>query len=228
MGFYLRKSISVGPFRFNLSKSGVGVSTGIKGLRFGTGPRGNYVHMGHRGLYYRATLPSSSSKQQSIPENSFAPTIPFGTHAPLEEIESADVAQITDSSSKELLNELNLKRNKTRLWPITAAVATLTLLLGLINHSPDWLIYLFFTIGALAIYIAFNHDTLTKTVVLLYDFDEEMEKAYGQLHSAAEKIASCSASWHIESQGDVYDKKYHAGASSLVQRKKTFILKAEL
>jgi hypothetical protein len=29
MGFYLRKSVSVGPLRFNLSKSGVGVSAGV-------------------------------------------------------------------------------------------------------------------------------------------------------------------------------------------------------
>jgi hypothetical protein len=35
MGFYIRKAISVGPFRFNLSKSGIGVSAGIKGLRPG-------------------------------------------------------------------------------------------------------------------------------------------------------------------------------------------------
>src|SRR6266516_2466341 len=61
MGFYLRKSISVGPLRFNLSTSGIGVSAGVKGLRFGVGPRGNYVHMGRGGLYYRATIPPSSS-----------------------------------------------------------------------------------------------------------------------------------------------------------------------
>ena len=65
MGFYLRKSISVGPLRFNLSKSGVGVSAGIKGLRFGVGPRGNYVHMGRGGLYYRATLPPSTTSRRT-------------------------------------------------------------------------------------------------------------------------------------------------------------------
>ncbi len=43
MGLYIRKSISVGPFRFNLSKSGFGVSAGVKGLRVGTGPRGKSV-----------------------------------------------------------------------------------------------------------------------------------------------------------------------------------------
>ena len=60
--FYIRDSIRVGPFRFNLSKSGVGVSAGVRGFRVGSGPRGNYVHMGAHGLYYRATLPSRGGR----------------------------------------------------------------------------------------------------------------------------------------------------------------------
>lgn len=228
MGFYLRKSISVGPLRFNLSKSGIGVSAGVKGLRFGTGPRGNYVHMGRGGLYYRATIPSSSSSQPRFqPANTIEPVIPSGTHAPLEEIESADISQIADSSSQELLNELNQKRNKTRLWPITAAVSVFIVFLGLFNAWPNWLLFGILVVGFVVTYIASSHDTLAKTVVLLYDFDSEMEDAYGQLHSAAEKIASSAVAWHIEAQGNVHDRKYHAGASSLVQRKTTFIRKAE-
>ena len=54
MGFYLRKSLSAGPFRFNLSKSGVGVSVGVPGFRVGTGPRGNYVSVGGSRIRYRA------------------------------------------------------------------------------------------------------------------------------------------------------------------------------
>lgn len=56
MGFYIRKSLQAGPFRVNLSKSGLGVSVGIKGFRIGTGPRGNYVHIGRGGVYYRASF----------------------------------------------------------------------------------------------------------------------------------------------------------------------------
>ena len=56
MGFYLRKSMKLGPFRLNLSKSGIGVSAGVKGFRVSTGPRGAMVHMGRHGLYYRKTL----------------------------------------------------------------------------------------------------------------------------------------------------------------------------
>lgn len=49
MGFYLRKSVRVGPLRFNVSGSGVGVSAGVCGLRVGSGPPCNYVHVGRGG-----------------------------------------------------------------------------------------------------------------------------------------------------------------------------------
>ena len=40
MGFYYRKSVSLGPFRVNLSKSGMGYSLGGHGFRTGVSARG--------------------------------------------------------------------------------------------------------------------------------------------------------------------------------------------
>jgi hypothetical protein len=60
MAFYIRKSFKLGPLRFNLSKSGVGVSAGIKGARVGVDARGKkYIHLGRGGIYYRQTLDDS-------------------------------------------------------------------------------------------------------------------------------------------------------------------------
>lgn len=229
MGFYLRKSISVGPLRFNLSKSGIGLSAGVKGLRFGVGPRGNYVHMGRGGLYYRATLPSStlSNRPPSQPDLSPSPQVPPGTHAPLEEIESADVSQIVDSSSRELLDELNRKRARMRLWPVIAIVSVVVLGVGVSSNWPTWLLAVLLVAGSVGTYIAHGRDVLEKTVVLFYDFDSHMEAAYAQLHSAASQLANCAAAWHIEASGKVHDRKYHAGASDLVRRKGTSIQNAE-
>lgn len=56
MGFYFRKSWSFGPLRINLSKGGVGVSFGIRGLRVGLNRLGPYFHIGWGGLYYRTYL----------------------------------------------------------------------------------------------------------------------------------------------------------------------------
>jgi hypothetical protein len=40
MGFYYRKSVRLGPFRVNLSKSGIGYSVGGPGFRTGVSSRG--------------------------------------------------------------------------------------------------------------------------------------------------------------------------------------------
>ncbi len=40
MGFQYRKSLNFGPFRVNLSRSGLGYSVGGKGFRMGRSPRG--------------------------------------------------------------------------------------------------------------------------------------------------------------------------------------------
>lgn len=40
MGFRFRKSVNIGPFRVNISKSGVGYSVGTSGVRTGVRPNG--------------------------------------------------------------------------------------------------------------------------------------------------------------------------------------------
>ncbi|MYN68597.1 MAG: DUF4236 domain-containing protein [Acidobacteria bacterium] len=66
MGFYLRKSFRAGPIRFNLSKSGIGVSGGVTGARLGMSSTGGaYVHGGRGGLYYRKSLGSGSRRGRS-------------------------------------------------------------------------------------------------------------------------------------------------------------------
>jgi hypothetical protein len=51
MGFFFRKSLGRGPFRINLSKSGVGFSLGMRGLRIGRSANGR--------TYTRASLPGT-------------------------------------------------------------------------------------------------------------------------------------------------------------------------
>src|SRR6266511_4644445 len=55
MGVYLRTSLRAGPFRFNLSRSGIGISVGVPGFRIGTSPRGNYVRLGKSSGYFATT-----------------------------------------------------------------------------------------------------------------------------------------------------------------------------
>ena len=62
MGFSFRKSIRFGPLRLNLSKSGVGLSAGVKGARVSKGPRGTYLNVGAGGVQYRKKLDGTSER----------------------------------------------------------------------------------------------------------------------------------------------------------------------
>lgn len=229
MGLYIRKSISVGPFRFNLSKSGLGVSAGVKGLRVGTGPRGNYVHIGANGIYYRSTIPTDSQKK--VVDNNINPkyqeSFDTATHEPLQEIESAHISQIVDSSSAELLQELNQKKKKSSSWPLVL-VLFLATAFGISNAEyPEWIIALTAVLGGISSWVCYTRDTLAKTTVLFYNFDSEMETTYNKLISTAQQMAKANKCWHISASGKVLDKKYHAGASNLIERKPTSIIISE-
>ena len=71
MAFYIRKSVSLGPIRFDLSKSGIGTSVSVTGFRVGIRPNGkSYLHAGRYGLYYREELGGGRNrgKQRQIQE----------------------------------------------------------------------------------------------------------------------------------------------------------------
>jgi hypothetical protein len=71
MGLFIRKSFSAGPIRFNLSKSGIGISAGVKGARVGIGPRGSYVAGGRHGLYFRERLGSNKANISEIDQTPY-------------------------------------------------------------------------------------------------------------------------------------------------------------
>lgn len=222
MGFYLRKSIRVGPFRFNLSKSGVGVSAGIKGLRVGTGPRGNYIHMGAGGLYYRKTLPSSPASKPAMGNTQRHEEITAYLnqgHSGFQEIESQDIAQMTDSSSAELLAEFDQKRKKMRLWPWVGVLGALAFWMAMSAPQPQsWAPFAIIGLTLVLMYATSVYDQIRKSVVLFYDLEPLYEGVYDNLHSAFEEMKKTRKAWHVEAQADVTDRKRHAGATQLIKK----------
>ncbi|MCG5509683.1 DUF4236 domain-containing protein [Ectothiorhodospira lacustris] len=219
MGFYIRKAISVGPFRFNLSKSGVGVSAGVKGLRFGTGPRGNYVHMGRGVLYYRKTLPSGSTGGNQAPNS---PELQQSNteigHEPLREIESAHITQMVDSSSADLVAEMNANRKKVRIWPFVAVLGAILTFIAFKNSETPTLALVIAAVSVALTVFASVKDNLRKTTVLFFDLEPEIESLYQKLHHSFEQLSSSSSKWHIEAEGAIKDRKRNAGATNVIKR----------
>ena len=207
MGFYLRKSVSVGPFRFNLSNSGLGVSAGVRGFRAGTGPRGNYVRIGGHGVYYQQTFP----REQRVMRH---------TNPALDAIESSDATSIVDSSSDALVEEIREKRRKFSLSPFAIVLSSVVLLFSF-GADSSIVAWLAAALGVTFVLWARRRDRLAKTVVVLYELDARAEEAFARFVEWAEAIASSRRAWHVSAEGSVADRKYHAGASALVQRATT-------
>lgn len=129
MGWYLRKSVKVGPFlRLNLSKSGVGASVGVKGARVGSGPGGNYVHLGRNGIYYRANLPNNVPQAKSL--DAPRPSGPIVTQL---ETASKLVQSGSDEVDRSVSEQIRRAGEATERgdWP-----AAFTLCDWLIKHAP--------------------------------------------------------------------------------------------
>lgn len=218
MGFYIRKSLKFGPVRFNLSKSGDSVSAGVKGFRFGCNPRGNYIHMGRHGLYYRQSLPNLPSRSKVKGEN--IPTTPTFEESDIlmEEIDSEDVGQIRDSSSENLVNEISSKRKKVKYSKVFGITLLIVIALILFNGANEN--YLLPSLIVLPIgYLFLRYlDASRKTTVIFYDMDKDSSGVFKRLYDSFVKLRKAKKIWHIPAKGDVSDSKYHAGANQLVKR----------
>ncbi|HUM51815.1 MAG TPA: DUF4236 domain-containing protein [Chitinophagales bacterium] len=68
MGFSFRKSVGFGPFRVNLSKSGIGTSIGVKGLRVGVNSKGQAyrnLSIPGTGIFSRKVYSNSNNLNQT-------------------------------------------------------------------------------------------------------------------------------------------------------------------
>jgi uncharacterized protein DUF4236 len=105
MGFFFRQSASFGPFRLNFSRSGVGASFGVKGARLTMKPGGTtYITVGSYGFYYRETI--SQSRGRSPGDSTPNTVLPGGAGA-ADDIVTANVSELVDSSSETLIASLN-------------------------------------------------------------------------------------------------------------------------
>lgn len=116
MGWYFRKSKSLGPFRFTLSKSGLGMSFGVKGARLSFTKRGTYVNLGTGGIYYRKRIDSSKS-----PSSHPRDTDVFSGSGS----ESVYSEVITDADSQDFINQLQTRAGMMSLWLVVGLIPCL-------------------------------------------------------------------------------------------------------
>lgn len=216
VGFYVRKSLKAGPFRFNLTKSGLGVSAGVPGFRVGSGPRGNYVRLGAGGVYYQTSLGAGPRPNQSV-------QIPGPLPSPLlassdvvfEDHRGANVQSLAPTSSDDLVQQLNEAASRR---PLTRWVVGALLVLGLITMPFGLFIWL---LGIPVIWWAVLRDRARRSVVIFYDVNDEHARHFQSLVDAGHALARSQKLWRINQSGVLqtgHQQKVNAGAGALVRR----------
>jgi hypothetical protein len=245
MGFYFRKSLRFGPIRFNFSKSGIGVSAGIKGARISTGPRGTYVHAGRNGFYYSQRIGGSSvhtPQQGADPRQaqgqSFIPQ-PLPTAFV---VETADVSRLVETSNVELLNQINSNAKQMRFAPFavlgTVALSALTFafVLGLGAPFADHFLKdrdsainiasiaavvttsLPLILGMVFSWRVHKGDELKRTTPLFYELEQEALDKFSAIQQACDALSGSARVWRVETNQPTWDWKRNAGASAIITR----------
>lgn len=212
MGFYVRKSVRAGPFRFNLSGTGVGVSTGVPGFRVGTGPRGNYVSVGRNGFYYRSAISSGarpSPAPGSLPEQaSVSPVL-------MEDVTGATAYTLEPTGPGDVVEQLNAAAQRRGIgWPVAVGAG----LLGLFTLPWGLAVWLLAIPGC---WWLFQRDAARRTVVLFYDVNDAHATWFASLVDGWTWLSGSQGLWRETQSGNVetiHQHKTNAGASSLVQR----------
>lgn len=237
MGLSFRRSIKAGPFNFNLSGSGLGVSVGVPGFRVGTSPRGNYISMSGGGFTYRKSFGPTNYRGSALQQpaqrliEEVEPRqgewfLPSGsaTVAPLEVIQSADVRQLSDTDSTDLVEEINSKRSLFAVWywPLIL-VGIIWFYVSRMESGPSFM--LTGLLAALSILVAgasfwlYMWDEARRSTVLFYNFDAGAEQIYERVLNTFTAMHSCQASWRVLASGQVLDGRYNAGAGRTLKRK---------
>jgi hypothetical protein len=191
------------------------MSVGVPGLRVGTGPRGNYVHMGRGGLRYRATLSSGGQPRGAAGHRQLPAPSPAETY---ERIESGDVLGMVDESAAGLLEQLQSASARVAMMPWVLAGVAFILLFALSAGQPRWLVVVLALAGAAAAGWARIRDVARRSVVLFYDLEPDALAAYEELHTAFGRLAAAWGTWNLAARAHTRDAKRNAGATQLVRR----------
>jgi hypothetical protein len=233
MSFYIRRSVRFGPVRFNFSKSGVGVSLGIKGARLSTGPRGTYINMGGQGVYYRQKINDSIDSPTNSQSDNFE-----GYDFRRIEQPQVYVANLVESSSKELLDKMNSRIRQPRYAFLVGIIATIIAsgiaLFGLVVQNFQvtirfvWIFFfgiagLFWLLGLWVAWVTSQQEKYAQITTLRYSLDESANERFVTLQKSLEDLSKSNRIWLLTSRVSTFDWKRNAGASSLISRRPVVI-----
>lgn len=150
---------------------------GVPGFRVGTGPRGNYVHIGRNGVYYRASLNGHDRRSSVVPKQ------PIYDHQlayrpsdiVMEDMTGATAMTLGPTGRGDVVDQLNTEAARFVWW---WSVAIAVLLLGL--KTTPWGLIIWVLGGSGCVWLYFN-DQARRMAVLFYDVHDGAHQWFDSL-----------------------------------------------
>lgn len=227
MGFRFRKSINLGGFRINLSKSGIGYSFGIPGARYTKKASG-----GHRTTLSIPGTGISYVKDSKKANINKKPTTNRNDNSNNKEI---IYSEVIDSTPNQLIDKMNEATKKNQLLLIMKvlcgfiAFIALGFLYGAITEIYHIAVGIVSSIVMLGALVALLFIPKSALIDLNYTFGNcEKEKKFNNILSAVKGLKNSERVWELSAANIHNDWKNHAGASATVDRKIIKIENAKL
>ena len=218
MALSFRKSFGNSLFRVNVSKSGLSYSTGVKGARVTVGPKGTYVTFNSHGLQYRKKI--GSPQVSSVPSPEEQPSQAYnGIHT----ITSADVDHLTDTDSKDFIQELTEKAQK-RSYQVWFAIMPFLVGLGVLLTAftaSDFFWILAALLFSVFIMLYIWTGCLDKErfeMEIHYEMDSNIRLIHDKFISHFAELTQSSKKWQYLHASSTNDYKRTGGASKLINR----------
>ena len=219
MGFYFHRTIKVGAVNLNLSGSGLGISTGVRGFRVGMNGRGTYVQMGRGGLYYRKQVSwhrlSSRRPLQARPSAQPHPAPAAGTGV----VFTQELAQPMRLGQSDATTEEVMAHFKPQAGPAWAVVTTILALLACVYAVWLGLVLLVATLVGAALQLRRRASR-----ILIYDLDGRALQQFEAFVNAFGEFFVANKLWLYEQRAVTTDWKRNAGATNLMKRRTAEVL----
>lgn len=215
MGWYFRKSVSVGPVRFNISRNGIGTSVGVKGFRVGVKSNGKgYINAGRNGFYYRQEFGNNDKEYKGNIEHEIYQS------TNIIHFKTTNSIDLSNDTKQDLIEKLNNSYKTFRFDYLICALFLFITLIGLLYNN------VVLSIGSTLICIIAT--TLTaiweskrRTVNIEYEFENNDYSQFEKIIEAFNQIAGCQRIWSLLTARHLYDtheSKLNAGANQIIDR----------
>lgn len=212
MGLSLRHSIRVGPLRVTFSKSGIGVSTGIRRIRPWTAPCAARIHVGTRGLQYSQSPSgagrSAASRTGASRKGRRSRGAPVADASPgaIQIIDGAAVLTLAAGSADGVLEEIRRSHATPAIGPWAVGGAILVFLMTLGADVRGWVLLPLGLACIAAAYWGLLRDARWRAVVVDYDLERTAADSYEAVLDAVDGLEDAEGLWHVPPEDRLRDR----------------------